>query len=208
MKKYVFSVVIIGTILLSSIPLISFSQAQSVFPDRSQIVWGTGYWQTAASLNPWASNPAYGITGMYETLFGYNGITNKIIPVIGTSYYWDPSNDCQCIVNLNSQAKWSDNQPITADDVVYSYELAMDNTSNFGPDMQTQLQDIIELNSTAVMFTTKPAYHHTGYLDVWLTTNVPIVPMHVWTVIMLHLEMNAPTNELDGINELLDKLFK
>ncbi len=201
MKRFLQTSIFICTIALITIPLLPMSGAVLGYPDRNQCVWSTGYWQNANSLNPWAANPAFGIAQMYETLFGFNAETGTIIPVIGTSYWWNPSNTSECIVNLNTAAKFSDGSSVTPEDVVYSYELAMWNSSNFGPDMRFRLaggQDpsptapgsttpfiaCTKLNSTAVKFATDDAFHHTGFLDTWLRSNVPIIKKTIWQNIM------------------------
>ena len=196
MKKQLIKSCFVGAAILLILPFLPLSLAATTVPPRQNVVWATGYWQGASSLNPWNSNPAYGIATMYETLFGYNAVDGKYIPVIGTSFYWNPANDTECIVNLNPAAKFSDDSFVTAEDVVYSYKLAMYNSSNFGPNMCSRLEHIapflnefdvekgvVKVNSTAVKFITQSAFDHTGFLDVWLSSNVPIVKKSVWSAI-------------------------
>jgi ABC-type transport system substrate-binding protein len=159
-----------------------------------------GYWQNARALNPWNSNPAFGIAYMYDTLFGVNFKNNPsgdIIPVIGTSYSWG-TNTSECTVTLNSAAKWNNGSAVTAEDVVFSYKLAMTNSSNFGSDMTAQLKDVVKVDATHVKFITKPTTNRTQFLDIWLTSNVPIVNMGVWTEIIAACN-GATNNTIGGI---------
>jgi hypothetical protein len=51
---------------------------------------------------------------MYETLFGYNAMTDTVIPVIGTSNFWNIASDTEYIINLNPATKLSTGAAITA----------------------------------------------------------------------------------------------
>ncbi len=201
--------------ILVSMPLLSVSGAVTI-PPRAQIVWATGYGGMPNSLNPWRSDPAYGTGFMYEELFGYNAEKGTIIPVIGTSYSWSSTDPTECIVNINPKAKWNDAAAtaITADDVVYSYMLAMWNTSRFGPDLRQRLSGgfdasptepgsttaftaCVKVTDTQVKFKTNASFPHTGYLDMWLRSDIPIVPKSVWEVIMNYQRSLPTLNTLD-----------
>jgi peptide/nickel transport system substrate-binding protein len=58
---------------------------------------------------------------VFETLFIYNLLDGKLYPQIGDSYSW---NDRTLTVQLNKNVKFSDGKPLTAEDVVYTFDLA------------------------------------------------------------------------------------
>jgi peptide/nickel transport system substrate-binding protein len=65
---------------------------------------------------------AYSVFGyMYEGLINENGLTSKLEPGLAES--WEVSKDGKKIVfNLREGLKWSDGEPMTTDDIIFSYE--------------------------------------------------------------------------------------
>jgi peptide/nickel transport system substrate-binding protein len=75
----------------------------------------------------------------YEGLTRENGITGKVEPALAES--WTISEDNQHIVfTLREGLKWSDGQPLTADDVVFTYRDIV-----FNPDIPTDAKDSIRI---------------------------------------------------------------
>jgi peptide/nickel transport system substrate-binding protein len=84
-------------------------------------------WGAPTNFNLLSGNPAFPINYgnsrelIYETLFMINMIDGKLEPLLGSSYTW--TDDKTLKIELNKDAKWSDGQPFTSDDVVYTYKL-------------------------------------------------------------------------------------
>lgn len=84
-------------------------------------------WGPPSSFNPIGADPAFPINYgnsrelVYETLFMINIIDGELEPLLGSSYEW--TDDTTLSIELNEDAYWSDGEPFTADDVVYTYEL-------------------------------------------------------------------------------------
>lgn len=80
-----------------------------------------------SSFNLLSGTPAFPITYgksyelIYETLFMINILDGEMEPLLGKSYEW--TDDTTLTIELNEDAKWSDGEPFTAEDVVYTYEL-------------------------------------------------------------------------------------
>ncbi len=75
----------------------------------------------------------------YEGLTRENGVTGAIEPALAES--WQISEDKQRLVfTLRSGLKWSDGQPLTADDVVFTYRDIV-----FNPDIPTDAKDSIRI---------------------------------------------------------------
>ena len=68
------------------------------------------------------SRSPYGIFGfIYEGLISENGLTGELEPALAES--WIFSEDKKRIIfTLRSELKWSDGEPLTADDVVFTYQ--------------------------------------------------------------------------------------
>jgi peptide/nickel transport system substrate-binding protein len=92
---------------------------------RSQTLYVGGFqWGPPSSFNPLAVSPAWPVTGnvnlIYEALFGYDLLDGKLKGVIGESY---TIANGRMEILLQKSARWQDGNPLTADDVVYSFEL-------------------------------------------------------------------------------------
>lgn len=102
------------------------------FP-RSQTLYVGGFqWGPPSSFNPLAITPAWPITGnmnlIYEALFGYDLLDGTLKGIIGKSYSIENG---ICRITLHKKAGWQDGTPLTADDVVYSFELHKRYSTNF-----------------------------------------------------------------------------
>lgn len=150
-------------------------------PNREDAVYGTGYWHQAWHMRPLDSNPAYGIAYMYEPLFGWNEITQEVVPVLGTEFSWK-SGGTGVTIELNPDAKWSDGSAVDADDVVATYKFAT-NTSAYKGDMTDRIDAITKIDADTVEIDLKAGYEYSSLLKVWITGMIPILPEHVWTPI-------------------------
>jgi len=94
-----------------------------VFIPRSETVYVAGcIWGPATSWNFCAPSPTWGTRQfLYLPLFIYNVAEDAWLPMIGEDYTF--INDKTIWVRIRKEARWSDSTPITAKDVVYSYNL-------------------------------------------------------------------------------------
>lgn len=115
----------------------------------------------------------------YEGLVTQNGVTGEIEPALAES--WEISDDQQRIVfTLREGLKWSDGKPLTADDVVFTY-----NDIYLNPDIPTDIRDILrigedgkfpkvrKLDDRRVEFTTPEPF-----APFLRTTQLAILPAH------------------------------
>lgn len=86
------------------------------------LVVGGWAWADPSSFNPFNDSPSWPATGnvnlVYESLFGFDMLTGKNEPILGKEY---TKNDSTILVTVNDQAKWSDNTPVTNDDVIATF---------------------------------------------------------------------------------------
>jgi peptide/nickel transport system substrate-binding protein len=100
------------------------AESVSAFP-RSQTLYVGGFqWGPPTSFNPLHGSPAWPATGninlVYESLFGYDLIDGTLEPIIGSEYSLEGHT---LRVSLHQNAAWQDGTPLTAEDVVYTFEL-------------------------------------------------------------------------------------
>lgn len=112
--------------LLTLLLVVGSLFAAEQFP-RSETLYIAGHQSgPPTSFNPFAGSPAWpmhqGMNLIYETLFLFNLINGELEPGLAQSYEW--VDDLTLKVTLYDGAYWQDEQPVTAEDVVYSFELA------------------------------------------------------------------------------------
>ena len=112
---------------------------------------------------------------LYDGLLTTDARTGEVIPLLAKSYEVR-NNDY--IINLREGIKWSDGEPITADDVIYTYKeivfAGLGNTATRdGMMIRGKLPDLEKLDDYTVKFTT-PA----PFAPFLRQLTYPIVPKH------------------------------
>ncbi|MBN2035548.1 MAG: ABC transporter substrate-binding protein [Chitinispirillaceae bacterium] len=99
-------------------------QGASDFPRSKTLYIGGDQWGDPNTFNPLCDWPAWPIRGkdniMYEPLMTYNSLTGEMEPLLAHSLEKTP--DVISVI-LDSRAKWSDGTPVTAEDVIYTFDI-------------------------------------------------------------------------------------
>jgi peptide/nickel transport system substrate-binding protein len=95
--------------------------------ERSETLYvGGAAWGPASTWNPFQPGSLANTTGtlglVYETLFNYDPLTNTMIPWLAESGEW--VGDYVYEATLRDGLTWSDGTPLTAEDVVFTMNLA------------------------------------------------------------------------------------
>jgi peptide/nickel transport system substrate-binding protein len=118
---------------------------------------------------------ATGTIGLvYEPLFRYDPLKDKYIPWLATSGTWNGKTSYT--LKLRQGIKWTDGQPLTTDDVVY--------TINLGKLKTVPYHNIFSFVKTAEKVdneTVKVTFSKPNYQE-WANFlyNYPILPQHIW----------------------------
>lgn len=109
--------------------------------------------------------------------------TDGIIPWLGV-YAAENADYTSAIVNLRQGVTWSDGQPFTARDVVFTVNMLRANAPNltWSIDMREWVQDVSAPDDYTVAFTLthpNPRFLFT-YFQFHQDVGVPIVPEHIW----------------------------
>ena len=125
---------------------------------------------------------AYSVFGyMYEGLIRENGLTSKLEPGLAES--WEVSKDGKKIVfTLREGLKWSDGEPMTTDDIIFSYEKIYFNDKipsglkdNLRVGSSRQFPKVKKIDSRRVEFSVvepfAPFIRYAG--------GIPILPAHI-----------------------------
>ncbi|MDB5563044.1 MAG: Bacterial extracellular solute-binding protein family 5 [Hyphomicrobiales bacterium] len=99
-------------------------------PRNQTLVLGWSIASPIGVTNPWAV-PGYthqeGNGFMWEPLMYFGIFADKYIPWLATSMEYTSKDFTSLEIKLNPQAKWSDGSPVTAKDVVFTFEGQMKN---------------------------------------------------------------------------------
>ena len=168
-------------ILLAAIATITLSActpARSNLVNRLIVPTSSG----PATFNYPLNQSAYSVFGyMYEGLINENGLTSKLEPGLAES--WEVSKDGKKIVfTLREGLKWSDGEPMTTDDIIFSYEKiyfndkipsGLKDTLRVG--MSRQFPKVKKIDSRRVEFSVAepfaPFIRYAG--------GIPILPAHI-----------------------------
>jgi peptide/nickel transport system substrate-binding protein len=128
-----------------------------------------------ASENPYGATNGLGqLTPLiYEPLFQFNWLKpTQVDPWLATGYTWSDGGRALALT-IRSGVKWSDNQPFTAADVAFTYNLVKSN-----PAINTnglQISTVRQSGNTVDLTFAQPAYSQFYYI-----ASTYIVPQHIW----------------------------
>lgn len=131
------------------------------------------------NFNPFSPD-ARGATGtaIYEPMMIYNKATGKVVPWLATEYTWNADNTVLTF-KIRPGVKWSDGQPFTAKDVVYTFDLLKNNPALSGT-ASGILNEFIDSFSAPDDLTVEFKFktvHTPAFYDL---ANQIIVPEHIW----------------------------
>src|SRR5690348_14957525 len=121
---------------------------------------------------------------MWEPLFILNYETGEIQPWVGLSF---TPNDAQDVwtLKIRDGVKWSDGVAFTADDVVFTVQMLLDDSTSTlagAADMQQWVSGVKKIDDLTVEFDLKEA-NPRFQLDYWsvrIWGNFNIMPKHIW----------------------------
>ncbi|WP_290764748.1 ABC transporter substrate-binding protein [Fibrobacter sp. UBA4297] len=96
----------------------------SDYPRNETLYIGGFDWAPPTTFNPLDLDPNFPSDGnirlMYESLLAYNQLTGKLDPMLADSY---TQTDSTITVHLDIQAKWNNGEPVTPEDVIYTFKI-------------------------------------------------------------------------------------
>lgn len=163
-------------IVLAVVLSLALGSTAALAAERHEtLIVGGGTWSAATSWNPLYPNNTNGTVGLvYETLFGYDPLTNQHKPWLAEEGKW--ISDDVYEVKLRPGIYFSDGQPLTAVDVVFTYELARDNNLTYSPIWRT-LKEVKALNLDTVQFVFENPSYQEWQIELYSRA---ILPKHIW----------------------------
>ncbi|RLL83800.1 ABC transporter substrate-binding protein [Petrotoga sp. Shatin.DS.tank11.9.2.9.3] len=170
-------------LLLASLVMGSALFAQVTQIPREEAVYVAGFqWGPPTTDNPLAGGPMTFVSDprqhiwIYETLFTWDPLNGKYVPILGESYKW--LDELRLEVKVNPKAYFHDGEPVTADDVVYSYKLGQ--KYPLGLQIWEWLKDVYKVDSHTVIFEMKPDNPNRLMVEDALGATF-ILPEHIWS---------------------------
>jgi len=170
--------------------LAASAAAESPSPGSSTIL-RLGWTNDPDSLNPFTAYESSGtelIHLNYDLLVGYDAKTLSPKPELAESWSHDADGKVWTF-KLRQGVTWSDGEPFTADDVVWTYKFVMSDSSNYYAGYVTFFEEVEAVDDHTVRITTsKPK---ANMLNLW----IPILPEHIWAKIPKKAATNTYQNK-------------
>jgi len=126
------------------------------------------------NFNPYSPSQIGGIGTIFESLFFVTNVnTNDYKPLLGTEYAWNEAGT-ELTVTLRDDVTWSDGEPFTAADVVFTFDTLLKtpsiNNSGFDGSVEATGDHEVVFRFDYPAFVNDPA----------ILGRTPIVPAHLW----------------------------
>ncbi len=153
--------------------------AEPEFPRNETIYISGAAWGPPSTWNPYQPGSLANTTGtignVYEYLFGYEPATGKFVPWLAESGEWTDATTYE--VTLRENLTWQDGEPLTAEDVEFSFKLGQQYSGLWFSSIWRYLSDVTAVDDRNLVFTfSDPLYQ--DWADKLY--NFPIVPKHLW----------------------------
>lgn len=157
------------------------------FPREETVIFETidGRVAVPENMNPYLSSQ-YPDWGMWqanqESLFYLNFETGELVPWQAESYAYN-ADYTELTINLRKGVKWSDNEPFTADDVVFTINMLKEHPElQYSGDMTAWVKDVQAKDPQTVVFTlTSPNPRFlVSFFCVRIWETLLIAPKHIW----------------------------
>ncbi|GAA1875212.1 ABC transporter substrate-binding protein [Myceligenerans crystallogenes] len=125
------------------------------------------------NFNPFSPSRIGGLGTIYEPLFFHNKAQPADpVALLGTEQSWN-DDGTELSVTLREGVTWSDGEPFTADDVVFTFDLLKDNPSVNSIGFEGE---VTATDDTHVEF----GFEEPAFVKSPDLLSVPIVPAHLW----------------------------
>lgn len=174
----VLSVLVLFTLLLSACGSAATTTQQTGTKSTVLTVVTSPKGDFTRAFGPLAANPADGTFGyMYETLLFFNRMDGSVKPWLASSYKF--SADAKSLTfTLRTDVKWSDGQPFTSDDVLFTLNLLKQYPAADGNGLWQYIKSVAAPDASTVTVTFNSPYTPILW---YLGGQTWIVPKHLWS---------------------------
>ncbi|MCW2805900.1 MAG: putative transporter substrate-binding protein [Propionibacteriaceae bacterium] len=150
-------------------------------------------WGPPTNFNPVGPSPQWPTAGgqsqlIYESLLRFNMLDGSLAPGLGKELQ---ETDTTMTVPLQDGTKWSDGTDLTADDVVYTFQIAKEASLSYS-NVWEYVDSIEATDPRTVQFTLKKSPYNPGTVRNAIA-NTLIIPKAIWSKIPVD-KLTAETN--------------
>jgi peptide/nickel transport system substrate-binding protein len=150
--------------------------AQDSSGKDEKVVFRIGSTNDIDGFNPFkiVEVPSYEVMDLtYDLLVDFSPKDSSPVPGLADS--WETSEDgLTWTFHLNKEAKWHDGEPVTSEDVAYTFRRILDEEQGLYIDYVKQIESIETPDEHTVVFKTKDPSVQMLYMAVY------ILPKHIW----------------------------
>ena len=168
-------------------------------PRNQTLVLGWGLTAPIGTSNPWVAGYTHqgGNAFMWEPLMYFGIFADKEIPWLADSMEYTKPDFTELTIKLNKDAAWSDGTPVTADDVIFTFDGQKNNEklpyhASFVQYMKEAKK--VDDKTLVVTFNIPAPRFKFEVLTLKFDTGIPIVPAHV---LSKQADVNAFAGGLD-----------
>lgn len=152
---------------------------EDIYPREETLYVSGAAWGPASTWNPFQPGNLANTTGtigyVYEFLYNYDPMAGELTPWLAESGEWVDASTFQ--VTLRDGLTWSDGEALTAEDVVFTFELGQQYSALWFAPIWNYLTGVTADDDLNLTFTfDDPLYQE---WDNYLYS-LPIVPQHLW----------------------------
>jgi len=151
--------------LCMALSMIAVAETVSDLPREETLYFGGQQWGSVVGTNPLSSNnnnamavsanPRGSRTIMFETLYMYNMLDGQLYPLLADGDYVWNDDQTEMTIQIKAAAKWSDGTPVTADDVVATWEACKLTANNTYTGYSAYIEGIEAVDGAVVIKLTK-----------------------------------------------------
>jgi peptide/nickel transport system substrate-binding protein len=161
----------------------------------------TAFGQTFNPFTALYGSLMFGGTPLMEPFIYKDTLTGGETFMLATGYEWLDENNVE--LYLHPDAKWNDGEAFTADDVIFTYNLILDNPELARPSGMQYVQDVTKVDENTILITIDgaaagPRWNIANDFFGWGGGGVHhyVVPEHIWTdvdpVVFTNTEGDSP----------------
>lgn len=166
--------------VLVAIGLVGALGFGQVFPRNETLYISGAAWGPPVDWNPfitWSKANTSGVMGLiYEFLFFYDPVKDELIPWLAEKGEW--ATPTLFRVTLRPGIAWQDGTPLTAADVVFTFELGKKHPAVYFSPMWNYLTSVTAVGTHVVEFAFSGAPLYQSFQNNLYT--IAIVPQHIW----------------------------
>jgi peptide/nickel transport system substrate-binding protein len=129
---------------------------------------------------------------IYEPMMVFNKSSGELVPWLATGYTWS-ENDTVLTFNIRQGVQWSDGQPFTAQDVIFTFNLLKTHDALVNYMGGTLMNDEIASWTAPDDHTVVIKFKTVNVPSLYVISNTLIVPEHIWKTIDDPVTFTNPT---------------